>query len=214
MLPNVQADEGAATMTLPVTFDEAIEAQAVAEARAIIRSVRDEKFTPAPGLTLSRFDKADSRRLVREFLKSLAAANVHRLRGVIDCAEAGWTVALHELAEEYEARDEKAPSRLRLYILDAADIKRSRRRGRPPGGGDLSLRDMTIICIVAVISQRFNLRATRNPASKSRSACRVVTLGLEAERLGLSDSSLETLWSHWGPTAYHLIFDTPYPFSR
>lgn len=207
-------------MTLPATFEEAIEAQAVAEARAIIRSVRDERFTFAPGLTLSRFNKADSRRLRREFFKSLAAANAHRLRGVIDCAEAGWTVAreaLLELAEEYEARDEKPPSRLRLYILDAAaaDLKRSRRRGRPPGGHDLTLRNMTLVCVIAVISQRFSLTATRNPASKkSPSACRIVMLALKAERLALSDSSLETLWSRWGAEAYFLIFDTAYPFGK
>jgi hypothetical protein len=210
----------ALTNQLPATFEEAIKAQAVAEARAIVRSVRDEKFTFAPGLSLSRFDKGDSRRLSREFFKSLAAANVHRLRGVIDCAEAGWTVAreaLLELAEEYEARDEKPPSRLRLYILDAAaaDLKRSRRRGRPPGGHDLTLRNMTLVCIVAVISQRFSIRATRNPESKkSLCACDVVTLALKAEHLALSDSSLETLWSHWGPEAYFLIFDVPYPFGR
>ena len=204
-------------MTLPATFEEAIEAQAVDEARAIIRSVRDEKFTPAPGLTLSRFDKADSRRLGREFLKSLAAANVHRLRHVIECAQGGWRLAheaLYELAEEYEARDEKPPSRLRLYILDAAGPIRSRQRGRPRGGGDLSLRDMTIVCVVAVVCQRFNLKATHNPASKRPSGCRVVARALYAEHLALSESSIETLWARWGLMAYSLIFDTPYPFSR
>jgi hypothetical protein len=204
-------------MTLPATFDEAIEAEAVAEARTIIRSVCGEKFTFAPGLTLSRFDKADSRRLGREFFKRLAASSVHRLRGVIECAEAGWTLAreaLHELAEECEARDVKPPSRLRLYILGAAD-PRSRRRGRPPGAYDLKLRDMTLVCIIAVISQRFHFRATRNPASKrSPCACSVVMQALKAERLALSEDSLETLWSRWGAQAYYLIFDEPYPFSR
>jgi hypothetical protein len=224
-------------MKLPATFKRAFEGQMIAEARAVIRSVRDEEYTLppdsfAPGLKVFRFGKADGRRTEIEVLKAIAKIDVHHLRKIIGCAEDGWKEAheaLHELDVECTLHGEQAPVFLRVYMHNVSDPqrRRPRRRGRPPGGSSLGLRDMTIVCIVAVICERFNIPAERNQGSKHLNSCAVVARALEEEQrehggagkagqkkmfLTLSESSIETLWTQWGRDAFLLIFDTPYPF--
>jgi hypothetical protein len=183
-------------MNLPAT---AVEAEALALARQRIAEYRDG-FHPAAG-----------RALLRNQMREFADATPFNLSTLKAYARAGWEDAhltLREMVAEHLARDGKLPPQLADYVIDQWNPALA---PRPRGQSKAKniLRDICFVAVVSEVSQRFDLRPTRNRASRAParrpSACAIVA---EAARLELTGSAkasaraIEQIWQRLAPWVF------------
>jgi hypothetical protein len=187
---------------LPATV---IEAEAVANARASVRMIRDDKITFF-GLPLSWFDKEDNRRFVREQIKSFAMSSPMAMVDVAKLGSAGWDVAddaLRELIIEHHHRSEPMPPPLTTYSMEIA-ARRDYRRPHGPKKTDTLLRDIALTALVGDVCMKFGLRPTRLTASKKDrpSGCSILAQALKAESMAMSESAVVSIWNRYGRMAF------------
>jgi hypothetical protein len=164
---------------VPATLSEAVEAEALEFARAVVQGMKtgDGMSHDPP---LNPFIPADNARLARDLLKKVARTPLG-VSDVVDWAKDGWDLAeevLCELIVEYDERKEDKPTSLIAY-----NIWLAKRRFRPPEPKttgpkttNYMLRDWMLVALVWKLWRRFGLNPTRNLLSKRErtSGCKVV----------------------------------------
>ena len=86
------------------------------------------------------------------------------------------------------------PVWLQKYIVSVAQLREApKRRGRNPS--DDFLRDMAIGRSVEMVTQRFNLRATRNDATTAECGCSIVAIALDRySDFDMSEANVVAIW--------------------
>lgn len=142
------------------------------------------------------FDSSDNNRFFRDQIKLLANLQPTFLIQTVEDARNGWTVAheaLREMILEHQNSRQPMPTYLEAYAMYLVE------NGVPkklPGQRKEAniLRDIAITCSVLMVSERFNMRPTRNPTTKKRaSGCSIV-----AEASGLTESDVISIWGRYG----------------
>jgi hypothetical protein len=184
------AREGPMT-TLPATY---LEAAAVDYARECITFVRDGKLKMWGVVPGAWFEKGESQRACRLAMGAWALENATNLMEAVALARAGfemWVECLRDLILEYQNRGENPPIYLAAFAMDLTHGIPGR-PGRQRSADQM--RDIVIGTIVGMVSERFNLRATRNAASRHPSGCSVMTTALRLEGMAMSEDNVVQLW--------------------
>jgi hypothetical protein len=122
---------------------------------------------------------------------------IHRA-GLISLAQAGWLVAhqlLWRMAEFLTKIGDPLPHWLQRYIVGSARDRRPtgrRKRGRDPLSN--LFRDIVIAQAVAMVTQAYRLRPTRNAATTAECGCSIVRTALAAEGSHMSEATVTSIW--------------------
>jgi hypothetical protein len=167
------------------------EDEALEWARDMVKKFRDEKTPFIFGTEVLAFSKEDSRHVTREMMKMLARNYPQRLPSIIEMAKEGVGAAdeaLRELIAEINERGDVLPYDLAAYCNELLEAKPRRHPGRAKT--DYWVRDLTIVTIVLLLTERFGL----TPTGRSRSACHVVATALHEARMRMSYEAVEKIW--------------------
>ncbi len=140
--------------------------------------------------------------VLRDHIRAMLRAGTIPTMKVIEAARAGHQdagLALRELGAEMLDRGDMPPAALRAYLQEALV--------RPPVSypagrnvADTWLRDVAIAVLVIMAVERWNLKPTRNRASKRPSGCSVIAAGLSRRGHNIGERQLERIFSdHGGP---------------
>jgi hypothetical protein len=192
---------------LPATLQEA---EALSYARECVRMVKNDKISFF-GLPLSWFERDDSRRWWKQWLK-ITAMTPDGMLDLYEAARAGDGPShevLCELIRWHHHNRAEMPPVLATYDMQvvraASDPKiQAPPRKRGPKGKPALLRDLAVVWLVGVIRWKFGLKPYRSKLSRSErmNACRVVYLALEAERLAVSEDTIIAIQARWGDHAF------------
>jgi hypothetical protein len=149
-------------MTLP-DIDDHLEARAAAFTKEILARMIDEPVEFVDGFRTSWLDASAGHDLMVAISKALARSGTHGLRVVIEHARSGLKeadVALRQLAVELIDSGTPRPVFLDVYLADAHILPvGSRRRG--PKRQTNFVRDMAILVLIILVSEKFGLKPTR-----------------------------------------------------
>jgi hypothetical protein len=182
--------------SLPATIAEA---EAIEFARRDIVLVREGKvklFGIVPG---NWFEGDESRRACRLMMHERILSNATNLMDAVAFARAGYGFfeeVLRELILEFQNqnRADAMPVYLKAFAMElTTGVRYSKKSGR--NQFEDVARDLIIGAIVGKVSERFNLRPTRNAALGRRpSACSIVARALALEGMAMSESNVRHLW--------------------
>jgi hypothetical protein len=203
---------------LPATFAEAeaslLKTEALAYAREFVRMICDEQIVSYFGLPLFWFEKPDSQRLVRQFMKEMAQTP-QGMMDLCNLARTGWSLAdeaARELIQDHSHRREDMPPTLAAYNMEIVDPRRAYRRLPSPKKSDNFLRDMAIVAGVGDVCARFGLKPTRQRASRRDrlSGCSIFAEALTLERVAvIGESAVVEIWRRYGgkafPDGFHVL---------
>ena len=152
-----------------------------------------------------------ARTVLRNHIREMVRAGTLPTMKVIAAARAGHQdadVALRELITETIDRKEDLPTALAAYAQEALF------RGPtayPPGRNiaDTWLRDIGIAVLVCLAAETWQLRPTRNRASKRPSACSVVSTALGRHGHNIGERQVERIFGSLGGLACRLSATIP-----
>jgi hypothetical protein len=149
---------------------------------------------------LNWFSRDDNHRFVRRVLKHVALNHPITMMEVVNCARAGWGIAveaLEELILEFDDRSEELPTYLRAYRMDLVRHGRPRLAAGAKTTGHF-LRDIAVAALVGKTADEFGLKPTReNKMQRHVSACKMV-----ANALHMSEPSVVAIWTRLGRVAF------------
>lgn len=179
--------------TLPATIREAEAVDYARQCIAFARSGQLKLWGVVPG---AWFEKSENQRACRLMIRELMLRDVTILMDAVAFARAGyewWEDCLRELILEFQNRGAPMPTYLAAFAMELTrGVRYLRKAGRHRG--DDIVRDMIITSVVGIVAERFNLRPTRNAASRRVSACSVVAVALEREGMATSEWNVIQLW--------------------
>lgn len=175
----------------------------------------------AEAAELEKMALAFARQLVRTFKSSTgwgkhwlkaAAANPRWTSDICNLAREGSGLAdeaVRELIVECDQRRQEPLMAVRQY---GAEIVQAGGRLPRRGGWDKSagfLRDMMVMCIIKHVCGVFSLPPTRSRSSRREglSSCRIVAMALAAEREGISEAAVVTIWTRYRARADTFLLD-------
>ena len=180
-------------MTLPVTFAEAAEAQALIFARQEI-----EWFNSNPlgifGVEFLWMDKAENQRFAIHMVKQYASAHPLNTMAIADAARAGWDVAeeaLRELIAEYLDRGEQMPTYLQAFTMEIVRNRPDRIPG--PKRSAEFFRNVVIATVVGKVCGRFGIKPTRRSRRRA-SGCSIIAALPDMP----VESAVEAIWKKFG----------------
>jgi hypothetical protein len=192
-----------ATTNPPTIF----EAEAMDCARALAREFHIN-FDNDAGTVFSRY-----------MLRQFALSHPFNLSSLMHDARQGWQMAhetIIELIAERNARSEALGSQLDNYNIDLLNPALPT-RPRGPNKSTHVARNITVVAMVSVVSERYGLRPVRSRQSRSPvrrpSACAVVADALAAEGLGgMTERAVEKIWERFRGHVFRweaLTFESP-----
>jgi hypothetical protein len=116
---------------------------------------------------------------------------------VIESAERGDEIADAALWAEYQELADTnipVPATLTSYILRAARRKPHRKRGSHKWWTNVQ-RDIGILALVALTSERFNLAPTRNSTSEGPCGASLVAIALKRRGFKISEKRIANIWA-------------------
>jgi hypothetical protein len=186
---------------LATTRAAAVDAEALAHAKALLREFRDD------------MDSASGHVFAEAMLRQCALMHPDNMLQFIAWARAGDATAekmLLGLANELMnvGQLEGRHRALAVYIMERNAGQQHQRRLSGRRRADYLTRDICIVGAVGDLVHRFGLRPMRNRESRSptqrQSACAIVAQALKETaadpRLKLSERAIEGIWERFGPT--------------
>lgn len=196
-------------MTLPDNND--LEERATAFARDILARMLVEPNEFVDGFCTPWLDVDAGRDLMIAINKGLARSGTHGLRVVIEHARSGLQesdVALRQLAVEMIDSDMPRPVFLDVYLADAHILPIAARR-RGPKRQTNFVRDMAILVLIILVSEKFGLKPMRAYGlTKRPCGCSVVASVLgEARSAGAiefqapTEQAVAAVWKRYSAIA-------------
>ena len=174
-----------------------IEAEALMFAREWIADRRNMDFDGLGPM----LDPRTGRACLRAMLRIHALSHPLGMMNVIDYARAGWDDAddvMRVLIVEFMDRGERLPPSLYAYSME---IVRPQAAPRPRGRAKASnfLQDIAIVTLVWELTNRFNLKPTRNSSSRTASACGIAAVAVTEAGINrpLNSKAVEALWTRY-----------------
>jgi hypothetical protein len=198
------------------TYDQAMaeiaEADAVAYARELVRTVRDEKLELC-GVQLNWFDRGDNHAGARKLIERFAILSPNLMLDLPHLARAGWGLAheaLLNLHVQYEHEGKPRPPALAAYIQELA-AGRTYPHVPSKKREDNFLRRIAITFIVGSVCERFHLNPTRSGSRKPNdrrkpSGCSIAAKALGEERMAIGEDAVTAIWAQLGNVAFPADF--------
>jgi hypothetical protein len=187
-------------MTLPVTYHEVIEAEALGFARQWIAQMCEGDFL---NLGCAPLHPDAGRRLLRRLIKHYALHDAPSMLQIVEIADQ-WDeadIALRELIQEFHNQYQPLPAYLVTYndrII--AGYTPIRPRGRKKASH--FLQDFVLAYLIVELHERFGLKPTRYRWGKKGrlSACSIIaTAAAESGLHRGSEASIEKIWQRFEP---------------
>jgi hypothetical protein len=187
-------------VTLPTTYEEAIEQEVVRFAKSAIDYINAK---PNPWTSQPVTSSEAGHAWLRDLLPRLMGTAIGRM-GVITLAKSGYVEAaefLREVAIECQSRHCELPAELKTYEME---VRLRRGDNWPKRSGpnklDFIMRDIFLAVVVAAVLDRFPNLKEMQSSPRSLSACSAVAeamFGRQERIRGRAYSTVKKIWLHY-----------------